>query len=107
MSKFASVGLFILLLVILIGIAGYYFTKPIEPKKSIEQTSTKTAITEDGIDISPISHATMVLQIGGQTICVDPEGGPEAFSGKPAPQLILVTDIHGDHLNPETIQAVA
>ena len=58
-------------------------------------------------EVHPISHATMVLQWDGATIYVDPVGGGAAFEGHPAPDLILVTDIHGDHLNVETLQAVS
>ncbi|MEZ4873897.1 MAG: MBL fold metallo-hydrolase [Flavobacteriaceae bacterium] len=56
--------------------------------------------------ISPISHATMVLTWDGKTLYVDPVGGGDAFTGYKAPDLILVTDIHGDHLNVETLEAV-
>lgn len=58
------------------------------------------------IKITPISHATMVLQWDDKIIYVDPVGGAEAFEGHPAPDVILVTDIHGDHFNPETLNAV-
>jgi len=58
-------------------------------------------------EVHPISHATMVLQWDGHIIYVDPVGGASAFEGHPAPDLILITDIHGDHLNVETLQAVS
>jgi L-ascorbate metabolism protein UlaG (beta-lactamase superfamily) len=38
---------------------------------------------------------------------VDPVGGGEAFAGLPSPDLILITDIHGDHLDKPTVAAVA
>lgn len=57
--------------------------------------------------VHPISHATMVLEWDGKTIYVDPVGGTAAFEGQPSPDLILVTDIHGDHLNVETLQGVS
>jgi len=59
----------------------------------------------DDIQITPISHATMVLQMGGQVIYTDPIGGEEAFAGQPAPTIILVTDIHQDHMNADTLSA--
>ncbi|MCW5519551.1 MBL fold metallo-hydrolase [Aureitalea sp. L0-47] len=62
---------------------------------------------EEKFEITPISHATMVLNWDGTIIYVDPVGGAEAFAGKPSPDLILITDIHGDHLNLETLQAVS
>lgn len=69
-----------------------------------ENTVTKTAPT---IDVQPISHATMVLEWDDSVFYVDPVGGAEAFRDKKGAHLILVTDIHGDHLNLETLQAVA
>ncbi|MEL6812343.1 MAG: MBL fold metallo-hydrolase [Bacteroidota bacterium] len=73
-----------------------------------EQVETEVAVnTPKGFEVTPISHATMVLNWDGTIIYVDPVGGAEAFAGQPQPDLILVTDIHGDHLNVETLQAVS
>ncbi len=58
------------------------------------------------VKITPISHATAVLQWNDITIYVDPVGGAEAFEGQPTPDLILVTDIHGDHFSVETLEAL-
>jgi len=55
------------------------------------------------ITITPINHATLALTYGATTIVVDPT--PQGtFTGVPSPTLILVTDIHGDHLSPPTVQ---
>jgi len=54
--------------------------------------------------IKPIQHATMVLEWNGKTIYVDPVGGKAAFTGEKNPDLILVTDIHGDHFNLEALK---
>jgi len=59
-----------------------------------------------GFTINPISHATMVLQWDGTIIYVDPVGGKEAFGDNTEPDLILVTDIHGDHMDIPTLEAV-
>jgi L-ascorbate metabolism protein UlaG (beta-lactamase superfamily) len=61
----------------------------------------------DLIQVIPISHATMVLQMAGQVIYTDPIGGEEAFTGQPAPTIILVTDVHQDHMNADTLRALA
>jgi len=58
------------------------------------------------ITIQPITHATLVLTYQGKNIYVDPTGGASAFTGIAAPVMILITDIHGDHLDPKTIDAV-
>lgn len=71
-----------------------------------EITETVTPPSKSTFKVTPISHATMVIQWDEVTIYVDPVGGPAAFEGQPAPDLILVTDIHGDHLNVETLRAL-
>lgn len=63
--------------------------------------------TDEGpVTIQPITHGTLVLQWNGNTIYVDPYGGAEAFKGIDAPDLILITDIHGDHTNLETLKGL-
>jgi L-ascorbate metabolism protein UlaG (beta-lactamase superfamily) len=57
------------------------------------------------IQIRPINHATFELDWNGKHILVDPVGGAQRFGGV-APDLILVTDIHGDHLNAETLKGL-
>ena len=56
--------------------------------------------------IHPANHAGMVLSWGGKTIYVDPVGA-NYYQGLPAPDLILITDIHGDHMDPATLNALA
>ncbi len=58
------------------------------------------------VEITPISHASAVLEWNDITIYVDPVGGAEAFEGQERPDLILITDIHGDHFNVETLEAL-
>lgn len=57
-------------------------------------------------EIIPIAHGTAVLKWKGTTIYVDPVGGAQAFAGQPDPDVILITDIHGDHLNVETLEGL-
>lgn len=73
-----------------------------------DSTTVKDQVMQTGEapTVSPISHATMILEWDDQIIYVDPVGGMEAFQDKPKPDLILVTDIHGDHMDKKTIQAV-
>lgn len=58
------------------------------------------------LTIQPLNHATMALTWQGKTIYTDPNGGAKTFEGVTAPDLILITDIHGDHFNPETLAAI-
>ncbi|HET8737634.1 MAG TPA: MBL fold metallo-hydrolase [Pricia sp.] len=58
------------------------------------------------IEIIPISHATAVLEWNDITMYIDPVGGAEAFEGQDPPDLILITDIHGDHFSLETLEVL-
>ncbi|MAW94140.1 MULTISPECIES: MBL fold metallo-hydrolase [unclassified Leeuwenhoekiella] len=71
-----------------------------------EMAMTEETKQEATFDITPIEHATAVFELGDDVFYIDPVGGAEAFEGQPAPDVILVTDIHGDHLNEETLNAV-
>jgi len=75
---------------------------------AIAQRATPDIIetNEGSITIQPVLHGTLVLQWNGKTIYVDPYGGAEAFKGIAAPDLILITDIHGDHTNLKTLKAL-
>lgn len=55
------------------------------------------------VEIIPIEHATAVLEWNNTTIYIDPVGGKAAFEGQQRPDMIFITDIHGDHFNPETL----
>ena len=55
--------------------------------------------------IHEVGHASFAMSWDGHTIYVDPVG--DGFGDLPAPDLILLSDIHGDHLNADTLQNVA
>lgn len=82
--------------------------KVIKPKQSVSKpkSPSKNHLVESDIKISPIEHGTLVIEYNGTTIYIDPVGGKEAFFKHRAPNFILITDIHGDHLNMETLNAV-
>ena len=58
---------------------------------------------DNQLTIQPILHGSLVLEWNGQTIYIDPYGGRERFKGLNDPDIILITDIHGDHLNQTTL----
>src|SRR5438477_2364174 len=60
--------------------------------------------TGGNITITPIQHASVQLEYAGKVIQVDPAQGDFA-KAKPG-DLVLVTDIHGDHLNTDLIAKV-
>lgn len=61
-------------------------------------------IQKKPVEIQPIEHASMVLTVSGKTIYVDPVGEPNRYDGNPKADIILVTDVHGDHFSAETLQ---
>ena len=60
--------------------------------------------TKASLDFTPITHATMVMNYGDETIYVDPTGGKAAFADFKQPTIVLITDIHGDHLSIDTLK---
>jgi len=54
------------------------------------------------LKIFPINHASLLLDFAGKAIFVDPVGQGD-YADLPKADLILITDIHGDHLNPKAI----
>lgn len=58
------------------------------------------------LTIQPVQHASLVLTVHGVTIYSDPSGGADYFKGIAAPGIILITDIHGDHFDLKTLEAV-
>jgi L-ascorbate metabolism protein UlaG (beta-lactamase superfamily) len=61
---------------------------------------------EAAIEIEPISHATAVIKWEDAVIYTDPVGGADVFEGKDAPSFVLITDIHGDHMDAKTLEAL-
>ncbi len=56
--------------------------------------------------VQPVNHGSLVLTWNNKTIYIDPYPNAKAFDGIPPADLILITDIHGDHLNAETLNAI-
>src|SRR5579859_88476 len=68
---------------------------------------TQTFPTSAGpVKIMPLYHASTMIEAGGKTIYLDP-AKPAKFAGLPKADLILITDIHGDHMAPDSIKEVS
>lgn len=65
--------------------------------RAAEEFSTSSGT----VKITPIQHASLMMEAGGQVVYVDPAEGN--YEGRPAADMILITDIHGDHLAPDVI----
>lgn len=76
------------------------------------QAQTQTFKTSAGpVKITPIYHASTLIEAGGKIIYVDPTqklqlngvgNGPD-LTGRPQADLILISDIHHDHMDTDAI----
>src|SRR5947209_12131349 len=57
------------------------------------------------VKIAPLNHASTLIEAGGKVIYLDP-AKPVKFSGLPKADLILITDIHGDHMDPDSVKEI-
>ena len=74
---------------------------------ALSNAQTQTFPTSAGpVKITPLNHASTRIEAGGKTIYLDP-AKPAKFAGLPKADLILITDIHGDHMDPDSIQEIS
>ncbi|WP_299096912.1 MBL fold metallo-hydrolase [Winogradskyella sp.] len=59
--------------------------------------------TSNELKIIPFEHASMILKYGDTNVYVDPTGESSAYEGFGKADIILITDIHGDHYNFKTL----
>ncbi|MCC2548192.1 MBL fold metallo-hydrolase [Hymenobacter sp. BT175] len=88
------------------------FTAPAHAQTTPSAAALRVAAdqikTKSGpLTVQPITHGSVVLTWNGKTIYVDPYGGAEAYAGLAAPDVILITDIHGDHMDLKTLGGLA
>jgi L-ascorbate metabolism protein UlaG (beta-lactamase superfamily) len=69
-------------------------------------TAESKAQSDDPVKLFPVEHASAVLEWGDVAIYIDPVGGSELYKQYTKPDLILITDIHGDHFNLETLEGL-
>ena len=68
---------------------------------------TQTFPTSAGVvKITPLNHASTRIEAGGKTIYLDP-AKPVKFDALPKADLVLITDIHGDHMDPDSIKQIS
>jgi L-ascorbate metabolism protein UlaG (beta-lactamase superfamily) len=69
-------------------------------------TPDNLATSIGNLSIQPVQHASLVLTINKKVIYADPSGGAALFKGLAAPDMVLITDIHGDHFDSATLAAL-
>ncbi len=94
----AILGILFVLLILFTALNSYIYSE----KQGDNSMRTGTP----SVEIIPIEHATAVVRFDEASIYLDPIGGTEAFAGQPSADIILITDMHGDHLSTSTLEAV-
>jgi len=61
--------------------------------------------TGGNIELTPLAHALVQIEFGGKVIHIDPSNQANFARAKPA-DIVLITDIHGDHMDPPSIDRV-
>ena len=63
--------------------------------------------TRDGaLVVTPIHHATLLLQHAGKNIYLDPVAADASYAGLPKADYVFITDIHPDHMDPAGLAKV-
>ncbi|SEA23567.1 L-ascorbate metabolism protein UlaG, beta-lactamase superfamily [Arachidicoccus rhizosphaerae] len=88
----------VLLLLLLIGGIKLSATAQSTPGNWIEPVK--------GIQVLPVFHASLEIKAAGKTVLVDPSFDAALISELQAPDLILITDIHGDHMDPKMLALI-
>jgi L-ascorbate metabolism protein UlaG (beta-lactamase superfamily) len=66
-------------------------------------TGDHIATSQGDLVIHPVNHASFLMSWNGKIIYNDPVGGADKYKDLPRPDLILVTDIHPDHMDAATL----
>jgi L-ascorbate metabolism protein UlaG (beta-lactamase superfamily) len=80
---------------------------PNPPPQPMSTRVTDTFPTKNGeVRVTPIYHATVLLEVSGKTLYLDPYSKGD-FTGLPKADFVLITDIHPDHYDPKALDIVA
>lgn len=78
----------------------YMSTQAQLPKADIVSTA------KGNVTIQPVFHASLVLEFNKIAIYVDPTQGADVYKDLKAPDIVLITHIHGDHFDMKTLKGL-
>ncbi len=100
-----------ILALVIIGIVAFYLVGNPTQKEEKAATAIQNEMTQENMDspykVTPISHASFILNLSNQIIFNDPVGGAELYEGMGNPDIILLSDIHADHFDLPTLKAIS
>jgi L-ascorbate metabolism protein UlaG (beta-lactamase superfamily) len=73
-----------------------------EPARPVQQVPTSAGV----LKITPVNHATLIIEGGGKVLYIDPTNAGN-YEELPPADIILITDIHGDHMDPKALPKVS
>src|SRR5881227_1469852 len=88
---------------VLLILSSFFVLSLIAHSSTVEQAFSTSA---GPVKITPLNHASTLIEAGGKVIYLDP-AKPVKFSGLPKADLILITDIHGDHMDPDSVKEIS
>lgn len=87
-------------------IVASYFLVQRDEKSTEESAVTATPATNVPFTVFPVSHASFVATLGEVVIYNDPIGEAALFQKNGPADILLLSDIHGDHLSTSTVSAL-
>jgi len=72
----------------------------------VHRASDEFSTAAGPVKITPVRHASMLIEAGGKNIYVDPWSQGN-YDGLPPADLILITDIHGDHMDKSLVDKLS
>jgi L-ascorbate metabolism protein UlaG (beta-lactamase superfamily) len=84
------------------GLVAVAFLSFAQPARPVQEFETSAGV----VKITPIQHASLMIEAGGKVVHLDPWSSGN-YDGLPPADLILITDIHGDHMDPKILPKVS